>query len=80
MGAARARSSVKEQEDVLKSLPRGPRARDEGEEVASASLGGAFRDYGGQRGGGTAPGPPECIVLQLYAAPSCASIAPNFKY
>ena len=52
MGAARARSNVREQEDVLKSLPKGPRAREDGEEAGAAGLGGAFRDYGGQRGGG----------------------------
>ena len=52
MGAARARSNVREQEDVLKTLPKGPRAREDGEEADTGRLGGAFRDYGGQRGGG----------------------------
>ena len=35
---------------MLKHLPKGPRARDESEEAAGPTLGGAFKDYGGQRG------------------------------
>ena len=35
---------------MLKFLPKGPRARDESEEAAGPALGGAFKDYGGQRG------------------------------
>ncbi len=35
---------------MLKFLPKGPRARDESEEAAGPTLGGAFKDYGGQRG------------------------------
>ena len=35
---------------MLKHLPKGPRARDESEEAAGPQLGGAFKDYGGQRG------------------------------
>ena len=35
---------------MLKHLPKGPRARDDAEEAAGPTLGGAFRDYGGQRG------------------------------
>ena len=63
MGAARARSNVREQEDVLKTLPKGPRAREDGEEAAAAGLGGAFRDYGGQRGGGA------CFTLKIPLPP-----------
>lgn len=36
-------------DDILASLPTAPRARGEGED---APMGGAFRDYGGDRGGG----------------------------
>lgn len=35
---------------MLKHLPKGPRARDDSEEAAGPTLGGAFKDYGGQRG------------------------------
>ena len=40
-------------------LPTGPRAREEGEEeVRPGQLGGAFRDYGGDRGGDRGARPP----------------------
>jgi len=39
-------------DDTFLVLPTGPRAREEGEEDSRPGLGGAFRDYGGDRGGG----------------------------
>lgn len=39
--------------DIMKRLPKGPRARsDDGSEEGGGGLGGAFGGYGGQRGGG----------------------------
>lgn len=39
-------------DDTFLVLPTGPRAREDGEEDSRPGLGGAFRDYGGDRGGG----------------------------
>ena len=54
VGAARARASAKEAEVKLESLPRGPRM-DRDPEEAGSGLGGAFRDYGGDRGNSLKP-------------------------
>lgn len=49
VGGARARSAAKEADVKLDSLPRGPRM-DRDPDEAGPGLGGAFRDYGGNRG------------------------------
>ena len=58
-GSYRAPTSRAAVPDVGLILPTGPRARAEGEDEQRQTLGGAFRDYGGDRGGdrgGTRPG------------------------
>ena len=54
ISSVRARTAAKEAEIKLESLPRGPRM-DRPSEEAGPGLGGAFRDYGGDRGEGAAP-------------------------
>jgi hypothetical protein len=49
-GGYRAPSSRGVPDDVLLQLPTGPRMRDPNEEEGKPGLGGAFRDYGGDRG------------------------------
>eukprot|EP00983_Pelagomonas_calceolata_P009617 311159-Pelagomonas_calceolata.AAC.1 len=48
------------EKEILLSLPTGSRGRVEGEEEAGppGGMGGAFRDYGGDRGGACTPPPP----------------------
>ena len=51
-GGYRAPGGSRGPDDSNLVLPTGPRAREEGEDDSRPGLGGAFRDYGGDRGGG----------------------------
>eukprot|EP00232_Nephroselmis_pyriformis_P000817 CAMPEP_0182903486 /NCGR_PEP_ID=MMETSP0034_2-20130328/31313_1 /TAXON_ID=156128 /ORGANISM="Nephroselmis pyriformis, Strain CCMP717" /LENGTH=440 /DNA_ID=CAMNT_0025038379 /DNA_START=17 /DNA_END=1336 /DNA_ORIENTATION=+ len=50
--SVRARAATTNDDDILASLPKGPSARGPEDEELGGALGGAFRDYGGDRGGG----------------------------